>query len=71
LVIVLISIAVGSGLAYWFMQDWLDGYAYRIAFEWWFIPMAAVVILTIAYLTVTLQSLRAASVNPVHSLKTE
>jgi putative ABC transport system permease protein len=71
LVIVLISIAVGSGLAYWFMQGWLDGYAYRIAFEWWFIPMAALVILTIAYLTVTLQSLRAASVNPVNSLKTE
>ncbi|KEO72273.1 ABC transporter permease [Anditalea andensis] len=71
LIIVLISIAIGSGMAYWFMQDWLSGYAYSIEFEWWFIPLAAMVILSIAYMTVTLQSFRAARVNPVNSLKTE
>jgi len=71
LIIVLISIAIGSGMAYWFMQDWLSDYAYRIDFEWWFIPLAAILILTIAYLTVTLQSFKAARVNPVNSLKTE
>jgi putative ABC transport system permease protein len=71
LTIVLISIGIGSAVAYWFMQDWLGDYAYRIDFEWWFIPLAAIVILTIAYLTVTLQSFKAARVNPVNSLKTE
>ncbi|WP_332910317.1 ABC transporter permease [Algoriphagus boritolerans] len=59
--IVSISIVIGSGLGYWFMSDWLEGYAYRIDFEWWFIPLAAIVILGIALLTVTTQSIKAAS----------
>lgn len=69
--IVFISILVGSGLAYWAMQEWLSGYAFRIEFEWWFIPLAAAVILSIAYLTVTLQALKAASINPSTTLKSE
>jgi ABC-type antimicrobial peptide transport system permease subunit len=69
--IVSISILLGSGLAYWAMQEWLSGYAYRIEFEWWFIPMAAGVILSIAYLTVTLQALKAAQINPASTLKSE
>ncbi|WP_194776873.1 ABC transporter permease [Pararhodonellum marinum] len=69
--IVALSILVGSGLAYWFMQDWLAGYAFRIEFEWWFIPVAATIILSIAYLTVTLQALKAAQINPATTLKSE
>lgn len=71
ILIVSLSLLVGSALAYWFLQDWLDGYAYRIDFEWWFIPLAAGVILSIAYLTVTLQALKAAQVNPSSTLKSE
>jgi ABC-type antimicrobial peptide transport system permease subunit len=71
ILIVSISILVGSGIAYWLMQDWLRGYAYRIDFEWWFIPFASVVIMGIAYLTVTVQALRAAQVNPASTLKSE
>ncbi|WP_194976461.1 ABC transporter permease [Aquiflexum lacus] len=69
--IVAVSILLGSGLSYWAMQEWLAGYAYRIDFEWWFIPLAAGVILSIAYLTVTLQALKAAQVNPASTLKSE
>ncbi len=71
IVIVGISILVGSGLAYWLMQDWLAGYAFRTTFEWWFIPMAAASILSIAYLTVTLQAFKATQVNPANTLKSE
>jgi hypothetical protein len=71
IVIVSISILLGSGLAYWAMQEWLSGYAYRIDFEWWFIPTAAAVILSIAYLTVTLQALKSAQINPASTLKSE
>jgi putative ABC transport system permease protein len=71
ILIVSISILLGSGIAYWLMQDWLSGYAYRIDFEWWFIPMAAAVIMGIAYLTVSLQALKAAQVNPARTLKSE
>ncbi len=71
ILVVMVSILIGSGLAYWFMSDWLEGYAYRIDFEWWFIPMAAGLILGIALITVTLQSLRAVRSNPVQAIKTE
>ncbi|WP_297335244.1 ABC transporter permease [Algoriphagus sp.] len=69
--IVVLSIIIGSALAFWLMQDWLKGYAYRIEFEWWFIPFAAGVILGIALLTVGIQSFRAARSNPVHAIKSE
>jgi len=71
IIIVALSIMVGSGLAYWLMNDWLEGYAYRISFEWWFIPFAAVVILGVALLTVTAQSLKAARSNPVQAIKAD
>jgi putative ABC transport system permease protein len=71
ILVVLVSILIGSGLAYWFMQDWLEGYAYRIQFEWWFIPLAAGLIFGIALLTVTLQSIKALLSNPVDAIKTE
>ncbi|MCH7399779.1 ABC transporter permease [Belliella sp. DSM 107340] len=71
IMIVSISILFGSGIAYWLMQDWLEAYAYRVDFEWWFIPLAAVGILVIAFLTVSLQALKAAQINPVRSLKSE
>jgi ABC-type antimicrobial peptide transport system permease subunit len=71
IIIVTLSILVGSGFAYWFMTDWLEGYAYRISFEWWFIPLSAVVILGVALLTVTAQSLKAARSNPVQAIKSE
>lgn len=71
ILIVSISILLGSAIAYWLMQDWLGGYAYRIDFEWWFIPLAAAVIMGIAYMTVSLQALKAAQVNPAKTLKSE
>ncbi|QYH39040.1 FtsX-like permease family protein [Algoriphagus sp. NBT04N3] len=69
--IVSISILFGSGLGYWIMQDWLSGYAYRINFEWWFIPAVAGIIFLIALSTVWIQSYKAANSNPVQAIKTE
>ncbi len=71
ILIVSLSIVIGSGLAFWLMQDWLNGYQYKIAFEWWFIPLAAGTILGVAFITVTLQSLKAANSNPVKAIKSE
>ncbi|PSL07704.1 ABC transporter permease [Cecembia rubra] len=71
ILIVSISVSIGSAIAYWLIQDWLNGYAYRIDFEWWFIPLAAGVIFSIAYLTVSLQAYKASMINPVSTLKSE
>lgn len=71
ILIVLLSVAIGSGIAFWLMQDWLSGYEYKIGFEWWFIPLSAGLILGVALLTVCLQSLGAARSNPVQAIKSE
>lgn len=71
ILIVSLSILIGSGIAFWVMKDWLAGYQYKISFEWWFIPVAAATILGVAFLTVTLQSLKAAHSNPVQAIKSE
>lgn len=71
ILIVFLSILIGSGLAFWVMQDWLNGYQYKISFEWWFIPLAAITIMGVALMTVTLQSLKAANSNPVKAIKSE
>jgi predicted lysophospholipase L1 biosynthesis ABC-type transport system permease subunit len=71
ILIVLLSVAIGSGIAFWLMQDWLSGYESKIAFEWWFIPLSAGLILGVAVLTVCLQSLGAARSNPVQAIKSE
>jgi putative ABC transport system permease protein len=71
ILIVVTSIIIGSGLSYWFMQDWLSNFAYKIDFAWWFIPLAAVAILFIAYMTVTLQAYKSTQINPASTLKSE
>ncbi|MBS9522802.1 ABC transporter permease [Litoribacter alkaliphilus] len=69
--VVSLSIVVGCLLAYWFAVDFLSDYAHAISFAWWFMPLAALLIMGMAYLTVTLQSWKATKMNPVNSLKTE
>ncbi|WP_291782084.1 ABC transporter permease [Cecembia sp.] len=71
ILIVSISVLIGSAIAYWLIQDWLNGYAYRIDFEWWFIPLAAGSIFFIAFLTVSFQALKATAINTVQSLKSD
>lgn len=71
ILIVILSILIGSGTGYWLMNDWLNGYAFHIDFEWWFIPLAAGIILGIALVTVTIQSVKAARSNPVQAIKSE
>ncbi len=69
--IVSISIVLGSVLSFWIMQKWLSNFAYKIDFEWWIVPLAAFIILFIAYLTVTLQAIKSIQINPVDTLKSE
>lgn len=71
ILIVLVSILIGTVLSYFVMQDWLSGFAFKISFSWWYLPLAAVVIFSIAYLTVTVQALKASQINPVKTLKSE
>ncbi|MFK7935680.1 MAG: ABC transporter permease, partial [Saprospiraceae bacterium] len=66
-----IAIFIGTPIAYWLGQRWLADYAYAIEVEWWMFGLTAALAIGIAFLTVSTQSLRAALINPVDSLKEE
>lgn len=70
-VLVLISGLIAAPIAYYFMQGWLQKYAYSIDISWWFFAVAGMSTLGIALLTVSYQTIRAALLNPVQSLKSE
>ena len=69
--LVLISILIATPLAWYFMNNWLQDFAYRVHIEWWVFIAAGIIAVFIALVTVSIQSIRAAVVNPVKSLRTE
>jgi len=69
--LVLISIILASPLAWYVMQDWLTRFAYKIEIEWWVFGLAGALAVLIAFLTVSVQSIRAALTNPAQSLRSE
>jgi putative ABC transport system permease protein len=57
--------------AYYATQKWLENYPYRENFNWWIFAFTAAITICVALITVGWQSIRAALMNPVESLKTE
>ena len=66
-----VSIILAAPLAYFFMEKWLQHFAYRIDIQWWVFVIAGILAILVAFLTVSFQSVRAALVNPVKSLRSE
>lgn len=66
-----IAFVVAAPLAWLVMNQWLDNFAYRIEVSLWTMLIGGIIVLLIAMLIVVIQSLRAAMVNPVKSLRTE
>jgi len=69
--LVAIAIVIASPVAWWLMNQWLQGFAYKIDIEWWIFGLAGVLSVLIAVLTVSFQSIKAALMNPVRSLRSE
>ena len=69
--LVLIAILIASPLAWYAMNQWLSDFAYKIDIEWWMFALAGAVAIGIALLTVSFQSVKAALMNPVKSLRSE
>jgi putative ABC transport system permease protein len=70
-VLVIISLLIATPLAYLFMHNWLEHYQYHAALSWWIFAAAGLGALLITLLTVSYQSIRAALMNPVRSLRSE
>ncbi|MFI5159862.1 MAG: ABC transporter permease [Sphingobacteriales bacterium] len=69
--LVLLSIVVASPVAWWFMHNWLQGFAYRIPIQWWMFTGAGLLAVIVAVITVSYHAIRAAIANPVDSLRSE
>ncbi|MCD9019905.1 ABC transporter permease [Parachryseolinea silvisoli] len=68
---VLIAVIVAIPVSYVAARQWLSGFAYSTSLDWWLFAGAGVLALLVALLTVALQTIRAARVNPVQSLTKE
>jgi len=69
--LVAIAALISFPIGYWIMHSWLADFAYRIDIQWWVFVAAGILAITIAFVTISLQSVRAALANPVKSLKSE
>ena len=69
--LVLIASLIAFPIAYWAMSSWLEDFNYRINIEWWVFALALLAAIVIALITVSFQSIKAATTNPVKSLRTE
>ena len=69
--LVLIAIVIASPIAWYAMNQWLQDFAYKIDIEWWVFALAGLLAVGIALLTVSFQSIKAALMNPVKSLRSE
>jgi len=69
--LVVIAIVIATPLAWYAMNEWLQSFAYKIDVEWWVFALTGLLAITIALLTVSFQSVRAALMNPAKSLRSE
>jgi ABC-type antimicrobial peptide transport system permease subunit len=69
--LVMIAFVIASPIAYYFIDKWLADFAYRITISWWIFAVAGISAVLIALITVSWQSIKAAVVNPVTSLRSE
>jgi len=69
--LVLFALVIASPIAWWAMNQWLQGFTYQIDMEWWMVGLTGLLTIVIALVTVSFQTIRAAVANPVDSLRDE
>ncbi|WP_084165719.1 ABC transporter permease [Dyadobacter crusticola] len=69
--LILIAIVVASPIAWYAMHKWLQDFAYQTSIDWWVFVLAGALAASIALLRVSFQSIKAALMNPVKSLRSE
>jgi putative ABC transport system permease protein len=69
--LVLVAFLIAVPLGWYVMHKWLEGFAFRVSIQWWTFLIAGMIAFTIAIITVSFKSVKAAIANPVKSLRTE
>ncbi|MDB5119910.1 MAG: hypothetical protein JWN56_1128 [Sphingobacteriales bacterium] len=68
---VFVATCIAIPFAYYAMNKWLENFAYQTTMHWWIFALAALLTFFIAFLTVSVQAIKAALANPIKSLRTE
>jgi putative ABC transport system permease protein len=69
--LVVIAIFIAVPAAWYTINKWLEGFAYRIQLSWWMFFIAGLVVILIALTTISYQSIKTALMDPVKSLRSE
>jgi putative ABC transport system permease protein len=69
--LVVIALIIAAPFAWYFMNKWLQDFAYRVSIGWWIFVVAGSLAVIIAFITIGFQAIRAGIANPVKSLRTE
>lgn len=69
--LVLIAIVLATPVAWFAMNKWLEGFAYQVSIHWWVFLISGLLAVIVALITISFQSVKAAMMNPVKSLKSE
>jgi len=69
--LILIAFVIAIPITFYAMSQWLENFAYRIQISWWVFALTGIVVIGIAFLTVSFQSIKAALANPIDSLHNE
>jgi len=67
--LIVLSFLIASAITYWMMEQWLENFAYQIQMEAWYFLLGGGLLVTIAFITISFKSFRAAHGNPVDALR--
>ena len=71
IILIAIAFVIATPIAWYYMHQWLQDYAYRINISWWLFAVGGLVAIIIALATISFRAVKAAMANPVNSLRTE
>jgi len=71
ILLIAIAFVIATPIAWYYMHQWLQDYAYRINISWWIFAAGGLAAIIIALATISVKAIKAAVANPVKSLRTE
>jgi putative ABC transport system permease protein len=71
IVLIVVAFTIAAPLAWYYMNDWLQDFVYRISITWWVLLIAGLLATAVAMITIGFKAVRAAMANPVKNLRTE
>ena len=71
ILLIAIAFVIAAPIAWYYMHQWLQDYAYRISISWWLFAAGGFVAIIIALTTISFQAVKAARANPVSNLRSE